>query len=172
MESCNRVLFHRRQSLSKVLGHIKIFTKTLLNLHPPRPLFNVESWLPHICVGHWYSNIKPNIEWGGGGGQIFLRDNCGKANVTWNRWCPNYFWKWLYMKYYAGIAVLCSFAAFAHSFNILWNERGKSKRFRRRWGKLNQILFYKGVPIWCNRWFSFETAWGTYVWANTTIAFT
>ena len=47
-----RVLFHRRQSLSKVLGHIKIFTKILLNLHPPRPLFNVESWLPHICVGH------------------------------------------------------------------------------------------------------------------------
>ena len=40
---------------------------------PPRLLFNVESWLPHICVGHWYSNIKPNIEWGSGrgGGQTF-----------------------------------------------------------------------------------------------------
>ena len=74
MESCNRVLFHRRQSLSKVLGHIKILAKILLNLRPPRPLFNVESWLPQFVLAIDTQTSNPTLNGGAGEGEVKFFD--------------------------------------------------------------------------------------------------
>ena len=82
MKSCYRALFHRRQSLSNVLGQITILTKILKNLYPPRPLFNVGTRLLQIMVAVHIQTSTPTLNWGGGrGGQIFKGDYCGQAHV-------------------------------------------------------------------------------------------
>ena len=57
------------QSLSNVLGHMRIFTKILKYYILPYPPFNVELSVPQIMMAVDIQTSNSTLNWGGGGGR-------------------------------------------------------------------------------------------------------
>lgn len=64
------------------------------NIAPPlpRPPFNLVFSVPQIVIAIDIQTSNWTLHWWAGERAFFLGENCGLANVTWNRMCPNYFY--------------------------------------------------------------------------------